>query len=374
MSGETVSAFQLNLDTVSAWLRETDAARLERLFAEADRVRQANVGDDVYLRGLIEVSNICVRRCAYCGISAARHGMERYRMTADEVVECAVRGRTLGYGTVVLQAGEDEALTGAWVEAVVRRIKAETGLAVTLSLGERTDAELAAWHAAGADRYLLRFETSNSELFGRIHPPPPAGRAGRDRVAMLQRLCELRYEVGSGIMIGIPGQRYADLARDILLFRELDLDMIGVGPFIAHPATPLGRDPGAFPDAGAEQVPNTEAMTYKVVALARLACPRANIPSTTALATLNKAQGRELGLSRGANIVMPNLTPPKYRRLYELYPDKACINETAEQCHLCLSGRIASIGRRIGKGPGMSPNFSARWSGAGASDPTARPA
>jgi biotin synthase len=150
-------------------------------------------------------------------------------------------------------------------------------------------------------------------------------------------------------MVGIPGQRYEDLAADIAVFQTLDLDMIGVGPYLPHPATPLADAPGA---AAGEQVPNTEGMTYKVIALTRLACPEANIPSTTALATLNLAQGRELGLQRGANIVMPNLTPAKYRALYEIYPAKACVSETARQCHGCMKGRIASIGRTVGAGAG----------------------
>ena len=153
-------------------------------------------------------------------------------------------------------------------------------------------------------------------------------------------------------MVGIPGQTYQILADDIELFRSLDLDMIGVGPYIAHPSTPLGDGRWAAGTPEAEQVPNDELMVYKVVALTRLVCPEANIPSTTALATINKTSGRELGLQRGANIVMPNLTPPEYRVMYEIYPDKACVNETAEMCRGCLSGRIESIGRRVGDGPG----------------------
>jgi biotin synthase len=153
-------------------------------------------------------------------------------------------------------------------------------------------------------------------------------------------------------MIGIPGQTYTTLAQDIAMFRELDLDMIGVGPWIAHPNTPLGTTGVSSVASRGDQVPNTEEMTYKVVALARLVCPQANIPSTTALATLNKDTGRELGLVRGANVVMPNLTPVQYRSLYEIYPDKACINETADACRLCLSGRIYSLGRTVGKGQG----------------------
>ncbi len=331
------------------WLQETDEARLEELWARADTVRRQHVGDEVHLRGLIEVSNHCVRRCAYCGINAGNSEVERYRMGADEIVACARQARELGYGTVVLQAGEDYGLTRELVADVVRRIKGETGLAATLSLGERSDEDLTSWREAGADRYLLRFETSDPELYARIHPALP-GRPS-DRFALLRRLREMGYEVGSGVMIGIPGQTYATLADDLQSFAELDLDMIGVGPWLPHPATPLGR--GELPPATAgEQVPNSELMTYKVVALTRLRCPQANIPSTTALATLNLASGRELGLARGANVVMPNLTPVRYRALYEIYPDKACIRETANECAHCLSGRILSMGRQIGRGPG----------------------
>ena len=158
-------------------------------------------------------------------------------------------------------------------------------------------------------------------------------------------------------MIGIPGQAYEDLADDIELFGRLKLDMIGVGPYLRHPSTPLG-DRDAWPDAPADQqVPASEEMTYKVIALSRLVCPRTNIPATTALATLNRDYGRELGLVRGANVVMPNLTPPKYRALYEIYPDKACIAETGEACHYCLTERLAALGRRPGRGRGDSPNY-----------------
>jgi len=253
-----------------------------------------------------------------------------------------------------MQAGEDPGITKEWMTHLIRSIKSETGLAITLSLGERNDEELMEWKEAGADRYLLRFETSNRRLYELIHP----SLAGvvLDRITMLRRLREMGYEIGSGVMIGIPGQTYQDLANDIEMFRTLDLDMIGVGPFIPHQLSPLGS--GVFPMAPVgEQVPNNESMTYKVIALARLVCPRANIPSTTALATLNKASGRELGLSRGANIVMPNMTPRKYRALYELYPSKACIDETAEECRSCMAGRIMSIGRTVGKGRGDSLNL-----------------
>jgi len=179
---------------------------------------------------------------------------------------------------------------------------------------------------------------------------------------MLSRIRLLGYEVGSGVMIGIPGQTYEDLACDIELFAEQDLDMIGVGPYLVHPDTPLGAPDFRPLVPEADQVPADELTTYKVIALARLVCPRANIPSTTALATLNRRRGRELGLVRGANVVMPNLTPPQYRVLYEIYPNKACIVETADGCHACLHERIASIGRNVGAGPGESAAFRERQS------------
>jgi len=256
----------------------------------------------------------------------------------------------LGYGTVVMQAGEDDGLAAEWIAEIVRWIKRETSLAVTLSLGERQADELRSWREAGADRYLLRFETSDAALFRAIHPQRRAG--GADRLTLLRQLKALGYEAGGGVMVGIPGQSFASLAEDVLAFRALDLDMIGIGPYIAHPATPLGSGALRPPIAPEDQAPSTEEMVYKMVALARIVCPTANIPSTTALATINKVNGRKEGLRVGANVVMPNLTPVKYRSLYQIYPAKACIDESATDCNQCLRGQIRSLGRFPGSGPG----------------------
>jgi len=332
------------------WLRETNPERLAELWRRADETRRRHVGDAVHLRGLVEISNHCARQCAYCGLRVGNENLIRYRMRADEIFESAQQALKFGYGTVVLQAGEDYGISAEWLAEIVRRIKSETPLAVTLSLGERPDKDLAAWREAGADRYLLRFETSDRNLFEEIHPP--LGNRECDRIAILRRLREFGFEVGSGIMVGIPGQTYASVANDIALFRELDLDMIGIGPFIPHPATPLGNGFKFFPSVNGEQVPNNEMMVYKAVALTRLVRPDANIPATTALATINKKNGRELGLQRGANVFMPNLTPLKYRRLYEIYPNKACIAETGDACNGCLGLRIKGIGRHLGNGHG----------------------
>ena len=340
----------LGRDEILAWLREGDPARLQHLWVAADEARRRHVGDAVHLRGLIEISNHCVRACGYCGLRAQNREIERYRMSAEEILVCAEAAKAFGWGTVVLQSGEDYGLSTEWIADVVRRIKAETGRAVTLSFGERPEEDLSAWREAGADRYLLRFETSDDELYRLIHPDLPGRRS--DRMQILRTLQRLGYEAGSGIMVGIPGQTYASVAHDIDLFRDMDLDMIGIGPYISHPLTPLGDLSWARQIPPGEQIPNDELTVYKVVALTRLVCPEANIPSTTALATINKIDGREIGLLRGANIVMPNLTPPEYREKYQIYPDKACVNETAEMCRGCLQGRIEAIGREIGAGPG----------------------
>ncbi len=340
------------------WLQEADPTRLDALWRHADDVRRLHVGDAVHLRGLIELSNYCGRLCGYCGLRADNRDVPRYRMSHTEIVACARRAATLGFGTVVLQAGEDAALTREWVAELIRRIKTETNVAITLSLGERDTADLANWRAAGADRYLLRFETSDRSLFDRIHPP----RNGQpsDRIARLHTLRELSYEVGSGVMIGIPGQSFDSLARDVKLFRDLNLDMIGVGPYIAHPATPLGRTNAPPAQPADEQVPNTAEMTCKVMALARIVCPAANIPSTTALATIGGADGQFLALQRGANVIMPNLTPRQYRLSYQIYPDKACFYDQSEENVSRLGTRLHNIGRQIGTGRGDSPNWQQR--------------
>ena len=340
----------MTIEQVEYWLRETDEKKLEELWDAADAIRKKTVGDAVHLRGLIEVSNYCVRRCTYCGLAADNKDMSRYRMNADEIFACAEEAASYGYGTVVMQAGEDYGIESQWLANVVKRIKGNLPLAVTLSMGERPFEDLQHWRSAGADRYLLRFETSDTKLYKLIHPPLP--KQTTDRFEILHQLKKLGYETGSGVMIGIPGQTFATLANDIDTFHQYDMDMIGVGPYIANPLTPLEQNGLDHETAPEDQVQNTEMMTYKVIALTRLVCPESNIPSTTALATINKKSGRELGLSRGANVVMPNVTPVEYRMKYEIYPGKACLNETAKQCQGCLATRIASIGRTLGTGYG----------------------
>ena len=339
----------MNKEHIQQWLEQENEQKLQELWSKADEIRKQTVADQVHLRGLIEISNHCIRQCTYCGLRSAHKDIERYRMTRQEIIDCAMETVDYGYGTIVMQAGEDYGIKAAWLAEIIKTIKSKTKLAVTLSLGERPDEDFVLWRQAGADRYLIRFETTDQKLYQQIHPPLP--NQTRNRFDILHRLKELGYEAGSGVMIGIPGQTYESLANDIYTFKELDLDMIGVGPYIAHPDTPLAQQNNKLNTK--KQVPNTELMVYKVLALTRIVCPEANIPSTTALATINRTTGRELGLSRGANVVMPNITPTRYRKLYEIYPGKACLNETAQQCQGCMRKRIESIGRTIGTGPGF---------------------
>jgi biotin synthase len=334
----------LTLSQIEDRLRDQHPQHLNELWDEADRVRRQSVGDAVHLRGLIEISNHCQRDCHYCGLRRGRRELQRYRMTRAEIIACAHLAVQYQFGSVVLQAGEDPGLDPAEIATLVRSIKSETDLAVTLSLGEQPEEVFKIWKDAGADRYLLRIETTNAQLLGHIHPGEPFG----SRMDNLKRLAKLGYEVGSGVMVGIPGQTYSMLAKDILWFRDLDLDMIGIGPYLPHPDTPLAHAANV-PD----QVPGDETMVEKVVALTRLVCPQANLPATTALATLNRVQGRENALCRGANVVMPNLTPLQYRKYYEIYPNKACIDETDQTCYTCLTNRILDLGRTLGKGPGQ---------------------
>ena len=345
----------MNKEEILNWLKETDTTKLQSLWKQADSVRKDNVGDAVHLRGLIEASNICSRQCRYCGINADQgSSIPRYRMTFDEMTDCAQQAMDYGYGSVVVQAGEDPGLTTQLIEDFIKWVKDNTSLAITLSLGERDEKEFICWHKAGADRYLLRFETSDQKLYENIHPPLK-GQKHTNRFEILRQLKAIGYETGSGVMVGIPGQGYDILANDIISFKELGLHMIGIGPFIPHPDTPLGRGENLI--VVEDQVPNTQEMTCKALALTRILCPETNLPSTTALSTLSD-QGREQGLNCGGNVIMPNLTPIKYRKLYEIYPAKSCIKEDAQEFHNQIKIRIESIGRTVGKGRGDSVKFS----------------
>lgn len=340
---------EMNKTDILKWLKEQDVRELEKLWDTSETVRAQNVGDAVHLRGLVEISNHCIYGCTYCGIRSANKGISRYRMTEAEILSTVDAIEAAGLGTVVFQSGEDPGIETDFITRIVSRIKERTDLAVALCLGERTRDDLAVWRRAGADRYLLKFETSDRDLYRAIHLHPPGG--GSDRFEILEYLRELGYEIGSGIMIGIPGQTYHSIADDLILFKKFDLDMIAVGPYIPHPDTPLGsgRQKRGIPEG--EQAPDTERMVRKVLALTRIVCPQANIPSTSALSILSGGM-RGVGLSCGANVVMPNLTPMRYRHKYNIYPGKSSRTGADDDDLKRIIGEISAMGREVGRGPG----------------------
>lgn len=310
-------------------------ASAEELYRQADRVRHDTLGDDVHLRGLIEFSNICRNRCLYCGINRDNKRVSRYRMSDEELVTTARRAANLGFQTIVLQSGEDMHYDQSRLCRIIEQIK-QMDVAITLSIGERDYADYAAFRNAGADRYLLRIETTDRDLYHRLNP----GMSWQQRHECLLMIKELGYEVGSGIMVGLPGQTAESIADDLLYLKELGIDMAGIGPFIPHPDTPLAHEQGG-----------TLEQALRTMAIMRLLMPDINIPATTAMESLHP-QGRIMALRAGANVVMPNVTEGEYRRLYELYPGKICVNDTPAHCRSCIGLKIKSIGRTIGQGKG----------------------
>lgn len=313
-----------------------DDSQNERLFSLADKIRHDNVGDEVHLRGLIEFSNICKRTCKYCGLRCENKDLDRYRIEPDDIVLYAKKAVEMGYKTIVLQSGEDNFYGKDVLCDVIKRIK-ELDVALTLSVGERSFEDYKAFKKAGADRYLIRIETTDQNLYSQMHPNMDFA----NRVRCLRDLKELGYEVGSGCLVGLPNQTIESLADDILFFKDIGADMIGIGPFIPHPHTPLK-------DAKAGDF----TLALKVMALTRLVLKDINIPATTAMETLNP-RGRIIALQSGANVVMPNVTTTEYRAKYEIYPGKICINENPTQCRGCIEGKIKSIGRTIAQDKGF---------------------
>ena len=314
----------------------SDNTKNDWLFKEADRIRRENVGDEVHLRGLIEFSNICKRQCKYCGLQSGNKEIERYRILKDEILLYVQKAVNMGYKTIVLQSGEDEYYDTDKMVEIIREIK-KFDVALTLSIGEKSYDEYKAFKNAGADRYLLRIETTDKKLYENMHPNADF----ENRARCLYDLKSLGYETGTGCLVGLPNQTIESLASDILFFKELDADMVGIGPFIPHEQTPLAKaDKGDF------------WLALKVMALTRINLPNINIPATTAMETLNP-NGRIIALQSGANVVMPNVTSIEYRAKYEIYPGKICINENPEQCRGCIETKIKSIGRTISQEKGF---------------------
>lgn len=316
---------------------------MPQLHSAAERTALRVFGDEVHLRAVIEFSNHCTRNCLYCGLRAGNKSLARYRMSEDEVLEAAGQAVSLGYRTVVLQSGEDPWYTADRLCSIVRRIKASHDVAVTLCVGERPKEEYAAFRAAGADRFLLKHETADPDLYTALHP----GTSLAERLKCLRWLRECGYQVGSGNIVGLPGQTVETLADDIILMRELQVEMAGIGPFIPHGSTPL-----------ADQPRGSLELTLKVLAASRLAMPDCMLPATTAVGTIHP-DGRQMALRAGANVVMPNVTPMRFREKYEIYPGKICVGEDAANCRGCVEALVRSVGRRVSDGYGHSP----RWVG-----------
>ncbi len=306
------------------------------LFKAADEVRQLYVGNEVHLRGLIEFTNICRCNCQYCGIRVENKSVNRYRLLKDEIILVAKQAVDNGFKTIVLQGGEDVFFDKDVMREVIEGIK-KFDVALTLSIGERSFEDYKAFKQAGADRFLLRIETTDRNLYKTMHPNMDFD----NRVRCLKYLKELGYETGTGCLIGLPNQSVESLADDILFFKTVDADMVGVGPFIPHPQTPLAKSAhGSFD------------LSLRVMAITRLLLPDINIPATTAMETLYP-NGRMIALQSGANVFMPNVTGLVIAQNYEIYPNKAGINGCYKGVIEAISDKLSVIGRTVSKNKGF---------------------
>ena len=326
----------LTKEEIIRLLKITDHDELQKLYAAADEVRERFVGPEVFLRGIVEFSNVCERNCLYCGLRKGNKQLDRYRIVEDEILAAAHSIKDADIATIVLQSGEDSFYTTDVLCRLIQGIKEETALTITLSIGERSYEDYRSFKRAGADRYLLKHETVSQELYDRLRP----GCRYEKRRQCLVWLKELGYEVGTGSMVGLPGQDIASLAEDILFVKEIDADMLGIGPFIAHPITPLS----AYPNGSLD-------MTLKMLAIARLLTKSTNIPATTALATIDQ-QARTKAFNAGANVIMPDFTPFSYKRFYDIYPGRSSEAINIHDFIEVLDRELAGSGRVIGTGSG----------------------
>jgi biotin synthase len=354
-TSEILNKEKLNREDLLYLMNIEDPEELNLIFEKAYEIKEREIGKKVFYRGLIEFSNNCIKDCSYCGIRRSSGSVERFFMDKKDILESAKWIYENDYGSLVLQSGErqDEEFT-VFVEEVIREIKKLSGgkLGITLSLGEQSRETYKRWFDAGAHRYLLRIETSNEELYKKIHPQDDKHKF-ENRIMCLKELRDIGYQVGTGVMIGLPGQSNEDLVEDILFYEKIDVDMIGMGPYIISDETPMG-------EAYREMVMPKEkrvSLGLKMIALSRIYLKDINIAATTALQGLDPL-GREKGLKAGANVLMPITTKDEYRAKYQLYNDKPCIDDTAEQCKGCLAGRVKSVGDEIAYGEwGDSPHF-----------------
>jgi len=325
--------FSPTTKNIEFWL-QSSGDRQKLLLDRAAQVRHNNVGNKVYFRGIIEFSNICSNDCFYCGIRRSNLQVKRFWLTLEEVLECASFCHQAGYGSLVLQSGEQQSAEFIdFVENAVARIKGKfPDLGVTLCVGEQSRETYQRFYDAGAHRYLLRMESSVPEHYREIHPPDMDFESRKE---CLYTLRKLGFQVGTGVMIGAPRQTFNHLARDLMFIKNMDVDMVGMGPYVGHENTPLSQS-----EMSSEKRLRT---SINMIAVLRLLMPDINIASTTALQALDP-YGREQGLKAGANVIMPIATPQNYRDSYRLYEDKPCVNETSEHCLHCITGRIKSAG------------------------------
>jgi biotin synthase len=321
--------FLLNID---------DPMELEHLFKRANEVRKFFCGNDVHLRGIIEFSNHCDQRCLYCGLRCPNNELERYRMSKNEIVETALFIYSSGIKTIVLQSGEDSFYNTDDIEEIIISIKKDLDVAITLSIGEREFFEYDRWKRAGADRYLLKHETANPRLYASYHQNQNL----QDRLNHLEYLTSIGFQTGGGNIVGLPGQSVEDIADDILLLKEFNVDMASISPFIPSANTPYGNKPPCDID-----------LLLKTMAIARLVLKNSHIPSTTALSTLVH-NGRERGLQAGANVIMPNFTPQPYKERYVIYENKARADSDPIENVRAITNLINSVGRTVGSSKGHS--------------------
>lgn len=327
-----------SFNEIKHFLLLEDEKELKCLFSFADKVRKEFIGEGVLLRGLVEFSNNCANSCFYCGLNKQGSSIKRYGMSRDEIMRAVGDLSAVNIKTVVLQSGEDNGLDPLWLAGIIKDIKSNFGLAVTLSVGEKPYSEYRLWRDAGADRYLLKIETTDPQVYAAAH----SGRLIESRLKCLDDLISLGYQVGSGVLVGLRGQTVDSLARDILFFQDKNFDMIGIGPFIPHPGTFFANDK-----------PGDIRLTLKVIALTRIITRDAHMPATTALGSAG-ADYRIEGLKSGANVLMPNFTPLRYRALYEIYPGKTCLKEASEKCILCMDEKAKISGRFLDYSAGHS--------------------
>lgn len=319
------------------------------LLQAADQMRRRIMGEDVHFRGIIEFSNHCLKNCLYCGLRRDNSALPRYRLKPEEIIDGARETARLGCRTLVLQSGEDKYYSADALGEIIYRIKEELNLAITLSLGDRSKEEYAMFKKAGADRYLLKHETCDAGLFSYLRP----GTLMEDRIIRLKWLRELGFQVGSGNMVGLPGQTLETIADDIILMRDMNIEMAGIGPFIPNEQTPLAKAAGGSLE-----------MSMKTLAAARLAMPYTHLPATTSAASIHHS-GRIKALKCGANVIMPNMTPLVYRERYKIYPGKIGVTDDPAQSYSRAIMDVQRAGRNISDGYGHSLYCDRKTAGGG---------